>query len=359
MLTKELLFKLKIQEPGEIYYNECKKVWDGLSKPLDGFGDFEGLICKIASIQGGYFPKVSNRAAVIFCADNGIVEEGISQCGRDVTFAVARALGRGISSANTLGNSVNADIIPVDIGIASEDDIYGIKYAKINYGTRNFIKEPAMVKEEVCLAIETGINLAQELKAKGYDILAAGEMGIGNTTTSTAVLSAILGIDSDDITGRGAGIDDEGLRRKKNVIKEGISKYDFDSISDERERVFNILMCLGGLDIAGMAGLFIGCGIYHVPIIIDGLVSSTAAVVAEKLISGAKNYMIASHKGRERGNETALNYLGLKPYMNGNMALGEGTGALMMFPFIDMMYDYFKKGAKFSDYNIEEYKRFS
>ncbi|WP_035766833.1 nicotinate-nucleotide--dimethylbenzimidazole phosphoribosyltransferase [Butyrivibrio sp. NC2002] len=359
MLTKELLFRLKIQKPDVTYYEQCKKAWDGLSKPLDGFGDFEDLICTLAAIEGTYFPRVENRAAVIFCADNGIVEEGVSQCGQDVTFAVAKALGSGISTANTLGKSAKVDVIPVDVGIASSEDIYGIKYAKINNGTRNFLKEPAMVSAEVCLAIETGMNLVKELKGRGYDILATGEMGIGNTTTSAAVLSAILRIDSDEITGRGAGLDDEGLLRKKAVIREGISKYDFDSISDEKERAFNILMCLGGLDIAALCGLIIGCGIYHVPVVLDGIISSTAAVVAEKLVQGAANFCIASHRGREVGNMLALKALGLKPYIDGDMALGEGTGAIMLFPLIDLANDYFVKGAKFSDYSIDEYKRFS
>ena len=244
------------------------------------------------------------------------------------------------------------------MGIASEDDIYGIKYAKIAYGTRNFLKEPAMVKEEVCLAIETGMNLVTELKSRGYEILATGEMGIGNTTTATAVLSAILKIDSDEITGRGAGIDDEGLLHKKEVIKAGIAKYDFDSISDEKERAFEILRCLGGLDIAAMAGMIIGCGIYHVPVVLAGIVSTCAAVVAESLVTGARDYMIASHRGREKGNMTALESLGLKPYINGDMALGEGTGAIMMFPLIDMASRFFAEASKFSDYNIEDYKRF-
>ncbi|WP_026497289.1 nicotinate-nucleotide--dimethylbenzimidazole phosphoribosyltransferase [Butyrivibrio sp. WCD3002] len=373
MLDKKALFDIKIEKPDKEIYQKAHKIWDGISKPIDGLGDFEELICKIAAIQRTEQPRAEKRVSVIFCADNGIVEEGISQSDKSITKAVAVALGKGISSACTLAKSSKVKVLPVDIGIDCDEKIEGVRDLKVSKGTANFLKTPAMTEEEALLAIERGIELVGELKGDGYDIVSAGEMGIGNTTTSAAVLAAILSIDSDDITGRGAGLDNEGLLRKMKVIREGIKKYGFrqhiqetgETVDkavvpiDMKRRAFEALRCLGGLDIAALTGLFIGGAKYHIPVVIDGVISSTAAVLAQTLVSGCRDYMIASHRGREHGNELALKSLGLRSYIDGNMALGEGTGAIMLFPLIDVVLDYYLNGAKFGDYEIDEYERFS
>jgi nicotinate-nucleotide--dimethylbenzimidazole phosphoribosyltransferase len=373
MLDKKALFAINIEEPDREIYQKAHEIWDGISKPIDGLGDFEELICKIAAIQRTEKPGAEKRTAVIFCADNGIVEEGISQSDKSITKAVAVALGKGISSACTMANSSKVLVLPVDIGIDCDEKIEGVRDLKVSKGTANFLKAPAMTEGEVLIAIERGIELVGELKGDGYDIISAGEMGIGNTTTSAAVLAAILDIDSDDITGRGAGLDNEGLLRKMKVIREGIKKYGFrqhiqesgetgdktDSSIDQKNRAFEALRCLGGLDIAALTGLFVGGAKYHIPVVIDGIISSTAAVLADTFVPGCRDYMIASHRGREHGNELALKSLGLKPYIDGNMALGEGTGAIMLFSLLDVVLDYYLNGAKFGDYEIDEYERFS
>ena len=358
MLDFKSLCELTIEMPDSAAFRYIKHSWDTVSKPIDGLGDFEELICRIGAIQRKEAPDTHKRAALIFCADNGIVEEGVSQSGKEITLSVARALGSGISSACTLGRYAGVDIIPVDIGIDSDEVAAGVRACKIAHGTRDFLKEPAMTAGETFKAIETGINLVKELSDRGYGIIATGEMGIGNTTTTTAVLSAILGIDSDELTGRGAGLSDEGLSRKRQVIREGLAKYSFDQIRDEKERAFEILRSVGGLDIAGLVGAFIGGAICHVPMVIDGVISSTAALIADILVPGVRDYLIPSHRGREKGNKIVLKKLGLFPYIKGNMALGEGTGALMLFPLLDMTLDYYENGAKFADYSIDEYKRF-
>ena len=357
------LFSIKVNSPDESIYKAAKNKWDHISKPLDGLGDFEELICTLAAIQGNDRPSVDRRAAIVFCSDNGIVEEGISQSSKDITLSVAKALGSGISSACTLAKSAKVDVIPVDIGIDSDENTDGVRNMKVRKGTRNFLKEPAMTAKETLAAIECGISLVKELSDKGYEIISTGEMGIGNTTTSAAVLSEVLGIDSDLITGRGAGLDDKGLSRKKQVIKDACEKYRTafgkeDNSKDEKSRSFEILRTLGGLDIAALTGTFIGGTIYHIPIVIDGVISATAALIAEKFVPGVRDYAIASHSGREAGCSLALKELGLSAYLRGNMALGEGTGALMLFPIIDMVLDFYNNAAKFSDYDIEEYKRF-
>lgn len=358
MLELETLLKIELQRPDEQVYRQIKSGWDSVSKPIDGLGDFEELICRIGAIQRKAKPELTRRAAVIFCADNGIVGEGVSQSGKEITLSVAKALGSGISSACTLGKYAKVDIIPVDIGIDSDEELPGVRAMKVSNGTRDFLKEPAMTAEEALLAIERGRHLARELGKSGYGIIATGEMGIGNTTTSAAVLSALIGTEGGDLAGRGAGLSDEGLNRKRQVIGEGISKYSFDKISDPGERAFEILRCLGGLDIAGLVGAFIGGAESHIPMVTDGVISSTAALAAQIMVPGVRDYVIPSHRGREKGNMLALEKLSLTPCINGNMALGEGTGALMLFPLLDMAADYYENGAKFADYSIDEYKRF-
>ena len=366
-----MLFELNTDSPDAKVYEAVRLKWDGISKPIDGLGDFEKAVCKIAAIQGIKEPSIGKRAAVIMCADNGIVEEGISQTGKEITKAVAAALGNGISTACTMGRASKVDILPVDIGIDCDGAIKGVRDLKISKGTGNFLKGPAMTEEEALLAIERGIDLAGELKEMGYEVVATGEMGIGNTTTSAAVLSTLLHVDSDEIVGRGSGLDDEGVERKKAVVKRGLEMFGYSAkvssgaentkdtgIPDERQYAFEVLVNLGGLDIAGLCGLCIGAAGCHLPVVLDGVISTAAALVAERIHPGVRQYLIPSHAGREKGNVMALKALGLAPLIEGNMALGEGTGAIMLFPLLDVVMDYFKNGAGFGDYKIEEYKRF-
>ncbi len=352
MLTREKLLELKIEPPTAEDYKAARAKWDGISKPIDGLGDFEKVVAKIAAIQGTVAPSIDRRAAVIMCSDNGVVEEGISQAGKEITKAVAVALGSGISTACTLGRSSKVDIVPVDIGIDCDEPIEGVLDLKVRKGTRNMAKEPAMIEEEALLAIERGMNLAKDLASKGYKAIATGEMGIGNTTTSAGVLSALLQVDSDVIVGRGSGLDDEGLSRKRDVVKAAVKRYGSGD-------ALQLLTCLGGYDIAGLCGLCIGGAMNHLPVVLDGVISTTSALLAERLVPGVKEYLIPSHAGREKGNLMAIRELGLSPLIEGNMALGEGTGAIMLFPLLDVVMDYYLGGAEFSDYRIDEYKRFN
>ena len=357
-MTKDKLKSLRINPPDRTIYNKIKQNWDSLSKPLDGLGDFETLICRIGAIHGTEYPPVKNRSLICFCADNGIVSEGVSQCGREVTASVAEALGRGVSTANVLADKAGVQVIPVDIGIDCEGAIPGVDDRKLARGTKNFLTEPAMTEDEAVGAIECGIRIAYEQKSLGADILAAGEMGIGNTTTASAVICSLLDLNPEETVGRGAGLDDAGLMQKLKVVDSGTGKYDHLKELDDFDRAFETLRCLGGLDIAGMTGLFIGAALSSLPVVADGVISLTSALLAERLIPGVKEYMIASHSGREKGSGYVLSELGLKPYICGDMALGEGTGALMLFPLIDMAYALYSKGTHFEDAGIKAYERF-
>lgn len=360
-MTKAELLGICVKKPDLQIYKETKANWDHLSKPLDGMGDFEGIICQIASILNNTFPDISNRALIVFCADNGIVKHGVTQSEQDITSKVAAALGADISTANCLAKSVNTKVISVDIGINSDETFPGVLDRKIARGTNDFLVKPAMDEEQLLKAVETGIELVKQQKELGTELIATGEMGIGNTTTSAAVLVALLNIDSEECVGRGAGLNDEKLIKKREVVKSGVDKYKeaFDKISDDGERAFEILRCLGGLDIAAMCGVFIGGSLYDIPIVIDGVISAVAALCAQMVVPGVKEFMIASHSGREKGTGIVLDKLDLKPAINGNMALGEGTGALMMMPLLDSALYLYKNGIRFSDAGIEDYERFN
>ena len=356
-MNRDELFELNIERPDKQLMKDIKDRWDKISKPLDSLGDFENVICRIGAIQGTVTPSIDKKTLIVMCSDNGIVAEGVSQSESDITRAVATALGKGISSASTMARKAGAEIVTVDIGIDCDEKIDGVLDRKVRRSTSDFLEEPAMTEEEMLSAIQTGIDLVKELSEKGVNIIATGEMGIGNTTTSAAVLSALFGKKAEVITGRGAGLSDAGLIRKIEVINQGLATYKFTQNTD-REKVYEMLRCLGGLDIAGLVGVCIGAGICHIPVVLDGLISSCAGLVAGILVSNTEDYMIASHSGREKGHQMAVNALGLKPIINGDMALGEGTGALMAFPVLDMVMDFYNNAAKFSDYEIEDYTRF-
>ena len=359
-LDREQLFSIRAGKPDQEIFSRIKKRWDGISKPIDGLGDFEGIICKIGAIQKKEVPTLENRCAVILCADNGIVAEGVTQTGKEVTLQVARMLGQGTSTASTLAKKASAKVKAVDIGIDSDEEIPGVAALKVSRGTGDFLKENAMTPEQALMAIGTGIDIVRSLKEDGTDIIVTGEMGIGNTTTTTALLSLLTGDEGDAYVGRGAGLSDEGLNRKCEVVEQAVRMYgDGRPALDDKEKAFKYLCNVGGLDIAGLCGVFLGCAVYEIPVVIDGAITAVAALLAECFAPGSRKYMFAAHKGRETGLEKALSILDLEPFVNGSMALGEGTGGLMFLPLLDMALDFYKSASTFVSGGIEEYKRFT
>ncbi len=350
--TKEEIKKLNVEVPDKAIYQRVIDNWDNVAKPIDGMGRFETLTAQIGAILGTEKIDISKKAIIIMCADNGIVEEGISQSGQEVTLAVAKNMAVKKSSVGKMAEFIGADTIPVDIGINCKEKISGVIDKKIRCGTRNFRKEPAMTEEEVVRGIFTGIEMVSECKEKGYKILATGEMGIGNTTTSSAIAAALLGCEVEKVTGKGAGLSDDKLLHKQKVIKEAIKKYELN-----RKETLEILETVGGLDIAGLTGVCIGGGIYHIPIVLDGVISMVAALLAERIVPNTKAYLIPSHKGKEPAMEKLANELGLEPVIDGRMALGEGTGAVMMLALLDMALSVYQDRTTFSDIKIEKYER--
>ena len=347
--------KINITLPDSTYYTAVKNRWDNAAKPLDSIGVFEDITARMGSILKTDKLNLGKKAIIVMCADNGVVEEGISQSGYEVTLAVAKAMGENKSSVCRMAAVNNTKIIPVDIGIKSDEIIPGVLDRKIAKGTRNFAKEPAIAKEEMYLAIQTGMDMVSDLKHEGYAVIGTGEMGIGNTTTSSAVAAALLKCDEKELVGRGAGLSDDGLEKKKKVIKDALYKYELFKPDTD---VLTILQTVGGLDIAGLTGVIIGGAIYHIPVVIDGVISAVAALVAVRLFPEVKKYIFASHMGKEPAMKYIMDELMLKPVIYGELALGEGTGAVMMFSLLDMALSLYNEQTTFDDIKIEAYKRF-
>ena len=352
--TREELEKLTVKAPDEEIRRKVLSNWDHAAKPLDGLGRFEAFTAQIGAIQGTKNIDISKKAVIIMCADNGIVAEGVSQSGQEVTLAVIKNMAEKKSSVGRMAELIGADTIPVDIGVNQNGKIPGVLEKKIRLGTGNFRNEPAMTEEEAIKAIFTGIEIVSDCKEKGYKLLATGEMGIGNTTTSSAVAAALLNCKVTEVTGRGAGLSDEKLEHKQEVIVEALEKYELMGAD-----ALQILETVGGLDIAGLTGVCMGGALYHIPIVLDGVISMAAALVAERIMPGTKDYLIASHKGKEPAIERLANELAVEPVIDGNMALGEGTGAVMMFSLLDIALSVYQDMTTFSDIKIEQYERFS
>lgn len=337
--------------------SEAKKAarlrWDQVAKPLNSLGILEEDLVRIAGAQNSEAVCLDQKWIAVMCADNGIVEEGVTQTGQEVTAVVAANMARGASCVCLMAAKAGAKVLPVDVGIASDMEGTGILNRKIRYGTRNFLKEPAMTREETVKAMETGMEAAGILKEKGCRLAGCGEMGIGNTTTSSAVLSVLLGKEPEEVTGRGAGLSDEALNRKIRVIREGISLRQPDP-----EDAIDVLSKVGGLDLAALAGFYIGCACYRIPVVLDGLITAAAALAAVKLSPAVRDYLLASHVSAEPAGAMALKALGLKAVIHGEMCLGEGTGAAALFPLLDMAASVYGQMESFEEIHVEQYRRF-
>lgn len=341
------------KEPDTAAMKAAQETWDAVAKPLHGLGKLEDILVKIAGIQETADIRLTKRAVLVFCADNGVTAQGVTQTDSHVTAVVADNIADGKASVDRMCAKCGTDVLAVDIGIRDETHSANLLKRKIAKGTKDFSMEPAMSIEEAVRAVDTGIALVKECKEKGYTLLATGEMGIGNTTTASAVTAALLGLSAQETVGRGAGLSKEGLRRKKEVVAGAIERYGLHGRS-----ALEVLSCVGGFDIAGMAGAFIGGAAYGVPVVVDGMISAAAALVAAKLCPQSVNCMIASHISREPSMRAIMEKLGLSPVIDGNLALGEGTGAALLFPMLDMAESVYRSNETFSKIQIENYQNY-
>ena len=366
---------------------EKEKELNSLLKTPKGLGKLEKLAIRLEGIDENYKPD--KKMVLVMAADNGVEREKVSKSKRVITQYVVEAMLNGKSSINALGMVYNADVKVVDLGIDKSSDIKnkinfkGIIDKKImEFGTNNISKEAAMTYEQAVKAIETGIEMVDEFVKDEYNLFATGEMGIGNTTTSSAILKVLTDLPIDEIVGYGSGIDDKTLGHKKNVIKKAIqvnglldffeksknakgkkkirkeqgnmdfeSKINFENFKTEESQksIINVLAKVGGLDIAGMAGTYLGCAKNRVPVVIDGFISAVSALIAYKICPVSRKFMIASHLSEEPGMKYIMKELNLEPMLFMNMKLGEGTGAVMMFPVIEGACNITKVVRKYPD----------
>lgn len=324
--------------------------WASIAKPLNSLGLLEADVIRIAGIQSTADVSIDKRAVIVMCADNGVVAEGVTQTGQEVTAVVAENMTKSITSVCLMSRVARADVIPVDVGICRSVSDAVLDRCVRRGGTRNMAVEPAMTREECEQAIMVGAELVRELKDKGYSLLATGEMGIGNTTTSSAVTATLLGRPAAEVTGRGAGLSSEGLTRKINTIEKAIGLHN--PIPDDP---IDVLSKVGGLDIAGLVGVFLGGAAYRVPVLVDGFISATAALCAARLCPEAAQYMLASHISNEPASRMVLTALDLKPLINAEMCVGEGTGAVAAIPLLDMALAVYGGMSTFQEIEIEAY----
>ena len=329
--------------------DRASKRWNSIAKPLHSLGALETMLIKIAGMTGSEDIHLEKKGLIAMCADNGVVEEGVTQTGQEVTAIVAENFLAGTTTACVMCKKCGARLFPVDVGMAVDTKVR--TDLKVAMGTRNMTKGPAMTREEAIRGIEAGIAVAEELKEKGYQLLATGEMGIGNTTTSSAVASVLLGKPVEDMTGRGAGLSSEGLNRKIKAIKKAIALN-----NPDRSDVIDVLAKVGGLDIAGMAGVFLGGAALGMPVVMDGFISCVAALIAQRICPNAGEYMIPSHVSREPAAHLILKELGKEAVLHAGMCLGEGTGAVALFPVLDLAEAVYNSMSTFGDINVEQYE---
>lgn len=340
----------KVHTPCSESENKARYRWSKVAIPLGSLGKLETYINKIAGIQRTANIDISKPVVCVMCADNGVVAQGVTQTGSDVTGIVAECMAKNESSVCIMAHSIGADVVAVDIGIDHEIFVPGLVNKKVMMGTHDMTKGAVMTRIQSMEAINVGIEMVKNFKKQGYNIIITGEMGIGNTTTSSAVASVLLSKNVEEVTGRGAGLSNEGLNRKVNAIKKAIEIN-----KPDKNDPIDVLCKVGGLDIAGMTGLYIGGAIYDIPVVIDGFISSVSALIAKLLVPGCFEYMIASHVSAEPAGMMMLETIGFEPMITCDMRLGEGTGGVTAVSLLQMGAAVYSSMNEFEDINIEQY----
>ena len=353
-MSEELLLKDyigRIRPVDEEVMEKSWEYWDSLCKPLRGMGKLEEMVVQLAGIYGTVHPKDLKPVVVIMGADNGVVAEGVSQTGSEVTAQVLENMGERISSVCIMARTQGIEVIPVNIGMLVDGKHPRIWNRVVRYGTGNIAKEPAMTREEAIQAIVTGIQVVEELYQEGFRMIITGEMGIGNTTPSSAMASVLLSKKVELMTGRGAGLSSEGLNRKIQVIKKAIEVN-----QPDKEDILDVLSKIGSLDIAGMIGCYIGAAICRVPALIDGFISSVAAYCAAALAPECKAYMVPTHCSAEPAGRLMLEALGMEAPIQAGMHLGEGTGAVTAYGLYQYAFALYEGLPSWNDGKVEAYE---
>lgn len=302
---------------------------DQLIKPKGSLGVLEDIVVQLAGIQGTLYPEVLKSAVLVMAGDHDIIEEGVATSPKDITKIQAINMTRGLTGVCALAKYAGADVIVHDVAIEGEVGCEAVLNCKVRHSSGNFYKDVAMSREEAAQCFLVGIEAAKRASAAGYQLLAIGEMGIGNTTPSAAIVSAITGSPSHMTTGIGANLPKDKVAHKAYVIQSAV-----DRLMPDPKDSLDVLAKVGGCEIGAMAGVLVGGALYGIPVVIDGYIAWAAALLAEGLLPGSKAFWLPSHKSLEAGAQIAAAYLGFEPYLDLDMRLGEGTGAVMMFSVI-------------------------
>ena len=327
---------------------EARRRWDSIAKPLHSLGRLEDLVVQIAGIQQTADVRIDKRCALVFCGDHGVVKEGVSQSGSEVTALVARSIAEGTGNINLMAEAARTDVIAVDMGMLTP--VAGTVDLRTGAGTADIAEGPAMTRAQAEQALQAGMDMMKDLHERGYRIAVIGEMGIGNTTAASAVSAVLLGRTPREVTGRGAGLSDAGLERKIAVIEQAIriNKPDPADPTD-------VLAKLGGFEIAGMAGAYLGGYLYHIPTVTDGMIPAVSALIAARMCPEAAASILPGHVSREPVDRMILEELGMEPVIHAQMALGEGTGGVLLLPLLDMALRVYHGPHTFEHLGMEAY----
>lgn len=312
----------------EAALNQARALQAKLAKPPGSLGKLESLSVQIAGITGSVHNTLKNKHLLVFAADNGVAEEGVSSAPQSVTLMQSVNLTKMKTGASVLAHHFGCSLTVCDVGINADVHTPDILDRKIAFGTQNIAHGPAMTRDQALLAVSHGITLARETAEKA-DVIGIGEMGIGNTTTASAVLSVLSGLDAEAVTGRGGGLWDDAFQNKKRIIRESISLN-----APDKNDPIDVLSKVGGFDLAAMCGAYLGAAVARTPVVIDGFPSAVSALAAYRLCPAAREYFIPSHASEERGFAVAIELLGLSPALLLNMRLGEGSGCPIMFEIL-------------------------
>jgi len=347
-----------MEPPSEEWLTHARAHLDVLTKPPGSLGVLEDIAAQMVSIRQDHFAEPLKKAVYVFAGDHGITAEGVSAYPSEVTRQmVLNFLAEG-AAINVLAKLHRVQMNVVDVGVdASFDGVDGLLHCKVRGGTRNLLHEAAMSNDELGLALEVGFELAAEAKAKGQNIVAVGEMGIGNTTSASAITALVTGRPVAHVTGKGTGLDDGARARKQQIIEAVVRKHFPDAGIDSAPDSLEVLRCVGGLEIAAMTGLILGAARNGIAVVADGFISTAAAAIAFAMEPRVRGYLFAGHQSEEPGHRVLLEYIGLKPILSLNMRLGEGTGAVLAMPIIESAMCLYNEMATFASAGVSEAKR--
>ncbi len=327
MTIEDAINSVKPADPDA--YRAAQARLDRLTKPQGSLGRLEDLAARWAAMTGDVKPAIPRAAVYTFAADHGVVAEGVSAYPSAVTAQMVLNFVRGGAAVNVLARHVGAEVRVVDIGVAHDfGTVPGLIARKVAKGTKNFLREPAMTDDEARRAVTVGVELAEQAVHDGFGLLGTGEMGIGNTTASAAIAAVYTELPVAQVVGRGTGVDDAGLARKTTVIQQALAQHGFASRLGPADP-WEVLRKVGGLEIAGLAGLIVGAAALRVPVVLDGFIAGAAALIAVGLQPNCRDYLLASHRSVEAGHQAVLDRLALSPLLTLDLRLGEGTGACL------------------------------